>query len=441
MLDPTTLAYYHDGGAAKTQEIEAIWKDGDADGNGALDRDELGKVLRLLQVPDDVAALDQAMIDLDKDGDGNIVFDEFATWYLKRDESAEQIETTVAGLAELAASGKLDDETYVWVEGLGDDWLQYRHAKERLAASQAAAPRVSVLPTAMACYHAEVDGDESGERIETTVAGLAEFAASGTLDDETYVWVEGLGDDWLQYRHAKERLAASQAAAPRVSVLPTAMACYHAEVDGDESGERIETTVAGLVELAASGTLDDETYVWVEGLGDDWLQYSDVKNQLVCGDSSTAPSSQRKDDTKPASAAVTFDVIVPDGVRPGDTITLDLADGREIDVIIPEGHCAGDEFEVELDMSEATTAPTARDDAEDATEGMRDGVKPTPVPGSEPAMLAASVKPQSHTVNVACPEGVGSGETIAIQYENHAFDVQIPAGVSPGEEFEVQIEI
>ena len=366
MLAPTTLAYYHDEGAAKTQEIAAIWKDADADGNGTLDRNEVGKVLRLLQVPDDVSALDQAMIELDKDGDGNIVFDEFATWYLKRDESAEQIETTVAGLAELAASG--------------------------------------------------------------------------TLDDETYVWVDGLGDDWLQYRHAKERMAASQAAATRVHVLPTAMACYHAEVDGDESGERIETTVAGLAELAASGTLDDETYVWVDGLGDDWLQFSEVKKQLVCGDSSTAPSSQSNDDLKPASAAVTFDVIVPDGVKPGDSITLDLADGREVDVIIPEGHCAGDAFEVELDMSEATT-PTPRDDAEDAAEGMPGGVKPTAVPKSEPAMVAASVKPQSCTVNVTCPEGVASGETIAIQYENHAFDVQIPAGVSPGEEFEVQIEI
>jgi hypothetical protein len=369
-VHPTTLAYYHDGGAAKTEEIEAIWKDADADGNGTLDRSEVGRVIRLLQVPDDVAALDQAMVELDKDADGNIVFEEFATWYLQRDESAEQIETTVAGLAELAATG--------------------------------------------------------------------------TLDDETYVWIEGLGDDWLQYRHAKERVAGLQAAGPRAHVLPTAMACYHAEVDGDESGERIETTVAGLAELAATGTLDDETYVWIEGLGDDWLKYGDVKKQLMCGDCSTPPSSQRNDDPKPANASVTFDVIVPDGVKPGDTITLDLADGREVDVIIPDGHGVGDEFEVELDTSEATT-PMPWGDAEDATEGLPDVVMPTPVPKSEPAALADSVQPQSQcdavTLNVTCPEGVGSGETIAIQYEQHAFDVQVPDGVTPGDEFEVQIEI
>ena len=296
-MPPTTMAFYHDGGAAKTKEIERMWKDADADGNGTLDRSEVAKVLGLLTVADDEPnldqAVDQAMVALDKDGDGNIVFSEFATWYLKRDESAEQIETTVAGLAELAESGALDDETYVWVDGLGDDWHKY----------------------------------------------------------------------------------------------------------------------------------------------------IDVKKRLVC-ESSSVPGSQSVDPQKLASsdAAVTFDVVVPNGVNPGDTITLELADGREIDVVIPEGHRAGDEFEVELDTNEEATPVTPLENVKRIAEGVP-GDEATRMPEPQPVALSDGVELQTHTLNAVCPEGVRSGETIAIQYENHAFDVLIPDGVQPGEEFEVQIEI
>lgn len=369
-MPPTTMAFYHDGGAAKTKEIERMWKDADADGNGTLDRSEVAKVLGLLTVADDEPnldqAVDQAMVALDKDGDGNIVFSEFATWYLKRDESAEQIETTVAGLAELAESGALDDETYVWVDGLGDDWLLYGHVKQRLAGAHAAEPP---------------------------------------------------------------------------AVLPTTMAYYQEEVDGDESGEQVETTVAGLAELAANGQLHDETYVWIDGLGDDWHKYIDVKKRLVC-ESSSVPGSQSVDPQKLASsdAAVTFDVVVPNGVNPGDTITLELADGREIDVVIPEGHRAGDEFEVELDTNEEATPVTPLENVKRIAEGVP-GDEATRMPEPQPVALSDGVELQTHTLNAVCPEGVRSGETIAIQYENHAFDVLIPDGVQPGEEFEVQIEI
>ena len=43
--------------------------------------------------------VEEAFVELDKDGDGTVNFDEFATWYLDRDstDSNGRQETTVAG--------------------------------------------------------------------------------------------------------------------------------------------------------------------------------------------------------------------------------------------------------------------------------------------------------------------------------------------------------
>ena len=55
------------------------------------------------------------------------------------------------------------------------------------------------------------------------------------------------------------------------------------------------------------------------------------------------------------------DVTVPEGVSGGDTITVELPDGRELDVDIPEGLVAGDEFEVEpLAIAESVHVKTRR---------------------------------------------------------------------------------
>jgi hypothetical protein len=74
--------------------------------------------------------VEEAISQLDKDSDGEIDFEEFASWYLTyADESASQATTTVGGLSALAESGDIDDETYMWTEALGDDWLTYADAK------------------------------------------------------------------------------------------------------------------------------------------------------------------------------------------------------------------------------------------------------------------------------------------------------------------------
>eukprot|EP01043_Picozoa_sp_COSAG02_P018076 COSAG02_NODE_834_length_16653_cov_9.111977_5_plen_526_part_00 len=64
----------------------------------------------------------------------------------------------------------------------------------------------------------------------------------------------------------------------------------------------------------------------------------------------TAPEPEPKPESEPEPPAnEALAVEVPSGVHAGDTISIEMPDGREIDVEIPEGLKSGDEFEVELD--------------------------------------------------------------------------------------------
>ena len=44
------------------------------------------------------------------------------------------------------------------------------------------------------------------------------------------------------------------------------------------------------------------------------------------------------------------------------------------------------------------------------------------------------------TLDVECPEGVGPGDVIYLQYDNEEIEVKIPGGVQAGDEFEVNLE-
>jgi hypothetical protein len=61
-----------------------------------------------------------------------------------------------------------------------------------------------------AAYYYDLDPDdpeaEVEEQEETTVGELAELYATGTITDETRVWTEGFGDEWLPYAQARARL-------------------------------------------------------------------------------------------------------------------------------------------------------------------------------------------------------------------------------------------
>jgi hypothetical protein len=91
------------------------------------------------------------------------------------------------------------------------------------------------------------------------------------------------------------------------------------------------------------------------------------------------------DDDGPSGTDETLEVTVPEGSGPGDTISLDLPDGREIDVEIPAGHVAGDVFEVELDADDDELIQAA---AAGHARALTTGSKPAVSQG--PALSAAS---------------------------------------------------
>ena len=65
--------------------------------------------------------------------DGSHLNDESAvTW---QDDDDEQHETTVGELGALVVGGSVTATTYMWVDGLGDDWLLYSDAEHKLPSS------------------------------------------------------------------------------------------------------------------------------------------------------------------------------------------------------------------------------------------------------------------------------------------------------------------
>eukprot|EP01043_Picozoa_sp_COSAG02_P012568 COSAG02_NODE_486_length_21363_cov_22.137509_11_plen_1562_part_00 len=57
-------------------------------------------------------------------------------------------------------------------------------------------------------------------------------------------------------------------------------------------------------------------------------------------------------------------VTVPDGVGSGDMISIELPDGREVEVEVPEGLQAGDTFEIDLQPQEGEAKEEASDDSD-----------------------------------------------------------------------------
>ena len=76
----------HDWAAAKHEslfkdEVEPAFKKFDKDGSGAIDKDELGQLMKDLGSELDDAQLTEALKDLDLNGDGVIDTKEFSRWY------------------------------------------------------------------------------------------------------------------------------------------------------------------------------------------------------------------------------------------------------------------------------------------------------------------------------------------------------------------------
>ena len=58
-----------------------LFQEADADGSGALEREEIRALARNLGCPLDEESLNAAMAEMDEDGGGEVEFEEFNSWY------------------------------------------------------------------------------------------------------------------------------------------------------------------------------------------------------------------------------------------------------------------------------------------------------------------------------------------------------------------------
>jgi hypothetical protein len=169
-------------------------------------------------------------------------------------------------------------------------------ASSHVAAGQ---PRQRRLEAREVYYELDADTEE---RADTTVAELPQLVARGVITDETMIWAQVLGDEWMPYSEACALLfaehegngqdpaepegtpassgaqaAAEEAEAERIAARLTGDAVVHYELDPD-SEERAETTVDELLGLSARGEVTDETLIWADGMPE-WTPYGTARDQ------------------------------------------------------------------------------------------------------------------------------------------------------------------
>ena len=82
------------------KELGSLWKQVDTDGSGALDREEVGQVLKKMGKVSDGEGLDKALAEIDEDGSGEVEYPEFLVWWRKQ---TSEVWTTVYAAATASA--------------------------------------------------------------------------------------------------------------------------------------------------------------------------------------------------------------------------------------------------------------------------------------------------------------------------------------------------
>jgi hypothetical protein len=108
----------------------------------------------------------------------------------------------------------------------------------------------------------------------------------------------------------------------------------------------------------------------------------------------------------------------PEGVEPGQALIVGGPDGQDVEVIVPEGVGPGDTFEVDVGGG--------GEEEEEAAEGQEDwtprsGVMDITVPdGVEPGQALLVTAPNGEDVEVIVPEGLGPGDTFQVAVDELA---------------------
>ena len=132
-----------------------------------------------------------------------------------------------------------------------------------------------------------------------------------------------------------------------------------------------------------------------------------------------------------------LDVIVPDGVLPGELLSIDAGGGRLLEVCVPPGCYGGDSLSVaieegeEPDMQGSTSDVVVRHQRADCELPAR------PCPHSHqraqrPCSLCTQ-EPTMETLQVEVPDGLSEGESFLVETSwGGCFDVCVPPGCPPG---------
>ena len=145
-------------------------------------------------------------------------------------------------------------------------------------------------------------------------------------------------------------------------------------------------------------------------------------------------AAEGQEDWTPRSGVM--DITVPDGVEPGQALLVTAPDGEDVEVIVPEGLGPGDTFQVAVDEL-ATPQPQATEDDEDWGEEEEAAA----APADEPAAVAEEHEGQDGQVmDITVPDGVEPGQALLVTGPDGSdVEVVVPDGLGPGDSFQVTL--
>ncbi len=108
-------------------------------------------------------------------------------------------------------------------------------------------------------------------------------------------------------------------------------------------------------------------------------------------------------------------ITLPPGVRPGNTVTVNLPDGRSVKITVPPGTRPGATLTVNYDAPAPQSAPSPQLNA-------------PPAPGAGAYGGTCKVK-------VVVPAGAVPGMKIRVSHDGYDYDVEVPQNVMPGQKF------
>eukprot|EP01044_Picomonas_judraskeda_P012470 COSAG03_NODE_1786_length_3522_cov_474.402279_1_plen_420_part_10 len=130
-----------------------------------------------------------------------------------------------------------------------------------------------------------------------------------------------------------------------------------------------------------------------------------------------------------------MDITVPEGVEPGQALLITTPAGQDVEVVVPEGFEPGDTFQVSI--AEVTAATPAVEDGGDEDWGDESAAAPAEEDASDPPEEEAA---GTQTMAVTVPDGVEPGQALLVTGpDGNDLEVVVPDGLGPGDTFQVEL--